>query len=70
MFDPHLGRSQVDYVFTYCGATISWKSPKHTMVETSSNHTELLSIHEASRECNGCDLSLNIFEDHVDYLIS
>ncbi|XP_074347070.1 secreted RxLR effector protein 161-like [Apium graveolens] len=26
--DPHFGKSQTGYVFTYCGAAISWKSTK------------------------------------------
>ncbi|XP_074336608.1 secreted RxLR effector protein 161-like [Apium graveolens] len=49
--DPHIGRSQISYLFTYCGTAISWKSTKQTMAATLSNHTELLAIHEASREC-------------------
>ncbi|KAJ9561317.1 hypothetical protein OSB04_006477 [Centaurea solstitialis] len=33
------------------GTAISWRSTKQTMVATSSNHAEILAIHEASREC-------------------
>ncbi|XP_074364022.1 secreted RxLR effector protein 161-like [Apium graveolens] len=51
MSDPHLRRSQTCYLFTYYGTAISWKSTKQTMATTSSNHAELLAIHEASREC-------------------
>ncbi|XP_074374274.1 secreted RxLR effector protein 161-like [Apium graveolens] len=51
MSDPHFGRSQTGYLFTYYDTAISWKSTKHTMAATSSNHAELLAIHEASREC-------------------
>ncbi|XP_074347054.1 secreted RxLR effector protein 161-like [Apium graveolens] len=51
MSDPHFGRSQTGYLFTYCDTSISWKSTKQTMAATSSNHAELLAIHEASREC-------------------
>ncbi|XP_074328483.1 secreted RxLR effector protein 161-like [Apium graveolens] len=51
MSDPHFGRSQTGYLFTYCDIVISWKSTKQTMAATSSNHTKLLAIHEASREC-------------------
>ncbi|XP_074342536.1 secreted RxLR effector protein 161-like [Apium graveolens] len=36
--DPHFGKSQTGYVFTYCGTTISWKSTKQTTVATSTNH--------------------------------
>ena len=49
--DPHKARSQSGYVFTCGNTAISWRSVKQTMVATSSNHSELLSIHEASREC-------------------
>ena len=51
MLDPHFGRSHTGYLFTNCGTAISWKSTKQTMAATSSNHVELLAIHEASREC-------------------
>ena len=49
--DPHKARSQSGYVFTCGNTAISWRSVKQTMVATSSNHSELLAIHEASREC-------------------
>ena len=49
--DPHKAKSQTGYVFTYNGTAISWRSVKQTMVATSSNHSEILAIHEASREC-------------------
>ncbi|KAJ9566528.1 hypothetical protein OSB04_002494 [Centaurea solstitialis] len=49
--DPHTGRSQTGYVFTMGGTAISWHSTKQTMTATSSNHAEILAIHEASREC-------------------
>ncbi|KAI3706445.1 hypothetical protein L6452_24194 [Arctium lappa] len=49
--DPHTGRSQTGYVFTVGGTTISWRSRKQTIAATSSNHAEILAIHEASREC-------------------
>ncbi|XP_074352262.1 secreted RxLR effector protein 161-like [Apium graveolens] len=48
--DPHFDKSQTGYVFTYCGAAISWKSTKQTTVATSTNHSELIAIHEANRE--------------------
>jgi hypothetical protein len=51
LFDPHKGRSQTGYLFT-CGSTaISWRSVKQTLVATSSNHSEIIAIHEASQEC-------------------
>ncbi|KAM6548216.1 hypothetical protein CsatB_019892 [Cannabis sativa] len=44
--DPHKARSQTGYLFT-CGDTaISWRSTKQTLVATSSNHAEILAIHE------------------------
>ena len=49
--DPHKARSQSGYVFTCGNIVISWRSVKQTMVATSSNHSKLLAIHEASREC-------------------
>ena len=49
--DLHKARSQTGYVFNYNGTAISWRSVKQTMVATSSNHSEILTIHEASREC-------------------
>ncbi|MCF7184014.1 hypothetical protein L3H42_10985, partial [Corynebacterium sp. MC-13] len=49
--DPHNGRSQTGYLFTYGGTAISWRSMKQTIAATSSNHAEILAIHEASREC-------------------
>ena len=49
--DLHKGRSQTEYLFT-CGSTaMSWRSVKQTLVAISSNHSEIIAIHEASREC-------------------
>ena len=49
--DPYKARSQTGYVFNYNGTAISWRFVKQTMVATSLNHSEILAIHEASREC-------------------
>ena len=49
--DPHKAQSQIGYIFTYGNTAISWRSVKQMMVVTSSNHLEILSMHEASREC-------------------
>jgi len=51
LLDTHNGRSQIGYLFTCGGTTISWRSVKQTITATSSNHVELLALHEASREC-------------------
>ena len=50
ILDPRKGRSQTRYVFNYNGTTISWRFVKQTIIATSSNHSEILAIHEASRE--------------------
>jgi len=49
--EPHNGRSQTSFVFLHGGTTISWKSSKHTLVSTSTNHSEIIALYEASREC-------------------
>ena len=49
--DPQKAQSQTGYVFSCNGTAISWKSVKQTMVAMSSNHLEILALHEASREC-------------------
>ena len=49
--DPHKARSQTGYLFTCGDTTISWRSMKRTLVAASSNHAEIIAIHEARREC-------------------
>lgn len=49
--DPHKARSQSGYVFTIGNTAISWRSTKQTLVATSSNHAEIIALHEAVREC-------------------
>ncbi|MCR2848063.1 Ty1/Copia family ribonuclease HI, partial [Weizmannia coagulans] len=49
--NSHKAQSQIGYVFTCGGTTVSWRSIKQTMVATSSNHLELLAIHVATKEC-------------------
>jgi hypothetical protein len=49
--DPHNGRSQTGFVFLNGGSAISWKSSKQTLVTTSTNHSEIIALYEASREC-------------------
>ncbi|XP_074355712.1 secreted RxLR effector protein 161-like [Apium graveolens] len=69
-FDPHKGRSQTGYIFTYGETAISLRSTKQILAATSSNHVELLALHETSRECvwlrslvhrirESCDISVN-----------
>ncbi|KAL8108954.1 hypothetical protein AgCh_025158 [Apium graveolens] len=64
--DPHFGRSQIGYLFIYCNTAISWKSTKQTTAATSSNHAELLAIHEASRECIWLSLMALTEPDHQE----
>ena len=49
--NPHKSRSHIGYIFTYGNTVISRRSVKKTMVVTSSNHSEILSMHEAIQEC-------------------
>jgi hypothetical protein len=49
--DPHKARSQTGYVFLNGGSAISWRSQKQTLVTTSSNHAEVIALHEGSKEC-------------------
>ena len=49
--DPHNAKSQTGFVFLHGGTTISWKSSKQTLVATSTNHSEIIALYEASREC-------------------
>lgn len=51
LLDPHKGRSQTEYVFTIGGTSISWRSQKQTLVTATSNHYEIVALHEASRKC-------------------
>ena len=46
--DLHKARSQTGYLFTCGDTTISWRSMMQTLVATSSNHAEIIVIHEAS----------------------
>nr|GEW24894.1 putative RNA-directed DNA polymerase [Tanacetum cinerariifolium] len=48
--DPYKARSQTGYVFLNKGITISWRSQKQTLRETSLNHAKVITLHEASRE--------------------
>jgi hypothetical protein len=49
--DPCNGRSQTGFVFLHNGTTISWKSSKQTLVTISTNHSKIVALYEASREC-------------------
>ena len=49
--DPHKARSQEGNVFACGNTVISWQSTKQALTGTSSNHSEIIALHEASREC-------------------
>jgi hypothetical protein len=38
-------------VFLHGGTAISWKSTKQTLIAMSTNHSEIITLYEASREC-------------------
>ena len=50
LFYPHKACSQTAYVFTCGNTTIYWQSTKQTLTATASNHSEIIALHEASRE--------------------
>jgi len=50
MTDEVNGKSQTGYIFIKNGAPICWKSVKQTVTATSTNHAELIALHEAARE--------------------
>ncbi|KAM3269295.1 hypothetical protein P3S67_030177 [Capsicum chacoense] len=49
--NPHKSHSQTYNVFIYGDTAISWRYTKQSIIATSSNHAEIIAIHEASREC-------------------
>ena len=49
--DPHNAKSQTGFVFLCGGTTISWRSCKQTLVTTSTNHSEIITLYEAACEC-------------------
>jgi len=49
--DLHNGRSQTGFVFLQNGIAISWSSSKQTLATMSTNHSKIVTIYEASREC-------------------
>ncbi|XP_058721460.1 secreted RxLR effector protein 161-like [Vicia villosa] len=49
--DPHNAKPQIGYIFTYGNTAISRKLQKQTLIATSSNHAEVIALHEANKEC-------------------
>ena len=66
--DLHNDRSQTGFVFLQGGTTISWKSSKQTLVSTSTNHSEIIALYEASSKCfvgiGALETPTIIFEDN------
>jgi hypothetical protein len=48
--DPQNGRSQTGFVFLHRGTTISWKYAKQNLITMSTNHSEIITLYETSRE--------------------
>ena len=48
--DEASGKSQTGYIFLKNNALISWKSVKQTITATSTDHLEILAVHEATME--------------------
>ena len=48
---PLTAKSQTGYVFLCGGTAIPWKSSKQSLVSTSTNHSEIIALYKASREC-------------------
>ena len=62
MSDPHNVRSQTGFVFLHGGTAISWKSSKQTIVATTTNHSEIIALYEASSECVWLRMIINHIE--------
>jgi hypothetical protein len=56
MSNPHNARPQTGFVFLCGGAAVSWQSVKQTLVATSTNHSEIISLYEATRDVFGYDV--------------
>jgi hypothetical protein len=61
--DPADSKSQTGYTFLIDGTTISWRSAKQTLTTTSSNHSEIMALYEATREC----MWLRHLIDHIHH---
>lgn len=59
------GRSQSDYLFLQNNAPIYWKSVKQTVTATSTNHSELIAFHAATREAVWLHMLNRIIKDQA-----
>nr|AAK91878.1 Putative copia-type pol polyprotein [Oryza sativa]AAP52115.1 retrotransposon protein, putative, Ty1-copia subclass [Oryza sativa Japonica Group] len=53
MSNPRNARSQTRFVFLCGNTAISWRFVKQTLVATSTNHSEIIALYEATREYVG-----------------
>ena len=60
------GKSQTGYCFLRCGAAISWRSQKQKVVATSACHSEIIALHEATRQCNALHMLENTIASLID----
>ena len=68
--DPHKAKSQTGYVFTNNETVIFWRSQKQTLVATSSNYSEIIALHEASRECVWIRLMTHYIEESYGFPVN
>jgi hypothetical protein len=64
--DPHNARSQTGFVFLHGGTTILWKSSKQILIATSTNHSKIIALYEASRKCVWLRRMINYIQQSCD----
>jgi hypothetical protein len=64
--NPHKGRSQTSYLFVYRDIVISCRCIKKILVATSSNHSEIITIHKKIRECIWLRLIIQHIKKWID----
>jgi hypothetical protein len=67
--DPHNAKSQSGFVFLCGGIAISWRSCKQTLVTTSTNHSEIIALYEAARECVWLRQMITTSRSHVALIL-
>jgi hypothetical protein len=53
-------------MFLHRGTAISWMSVKQTLIATPTNHSEIITLYEASRECAWLSRVINHIETSCD----
>jgi hypothetical protein len=64
--NPQNGRSQTKFVFLHGWTAISWKSVKQTLIATPTNHSEIIVLYEALRECGWLRRVINHIQTSCD----